>query len=67
MDEKQLNAMLQMASKKLGMTPEELKTAAMSGDVNSLLSKMDKSSADKVKAVMKDKSITDELAKRFNK
>ena len=67
MDEKQLNAMLQMASKKLGMTPEELKTAAMSGDVNGLLSKMDKSSADKVKAVMKDKSITDELAKRFNK
>ncbi len=67
MDEKQLNAMLQMASKKLGMTPDELKKTAMSGDVNGLLSKMDKASADKVKAVMKDKSITDELAKKFNK
>lgn len=67
MDEKQLNAMLQMASKKLGMTPEELKKTAMSGDVNGLLSKMDKSSAEKVKKAMNDKNITDELAKKFNK
>lgn len=67
MDEKQLAQMLQIASKKLGMTPEELKQTAMSGDVNSLLSKMDKSSADKVKSIMKDKNITEELAKKFNK
>lgn len=67
MDEKQLALMLQLASKKLGMTPEELKEKAMSGDVDSLLSKMDKSSADKVKSIMKDKNITDELAKKFNK
>lgn len=67
MDEKQLAQMLQLASKKLGMTPEELKEKAMSGDVDSLLSKMDKSSADKVKSIMKDKNITEELAKKFNK
>lgn len=67
MDEKQLALMLQLASKKLGMTPEELKQKAMSGDVDSLLSKMDKSSADKVKSMMKDKNITEELAKKFNK
>lgn len=67
MDEKQLAQMLQIASKKLGMTPEELKQTAMSGDVDSLLSKMDKSSAEKVKSIMKDKNITEELAKRFNK
>ncbi len=67
MDEKQLNAMLQMASKKLGISPEELKQTAMSGDVDSLLSKMDKTSADKVKKVMNDKNITDELIKKFNK
>lgn len=67
MDEKQLAQMLQIASKKLGMIPEELKQTAMSGDVNSLLSKMDKSSADKVKSIMKDKNITEELAKKFNK
>lgn len=67
MDEKQLAYMLQIASKKLGMTPEELKEKAMSGDVDSILSKMDKSSADKVKSIMKDKNITEELAKKFNK
>ena len=67
MDEKQLAQMLQLASKKLGMTPEELKEKAMSGDVDSILSKMDKSSAEKVKSIMKDKNITDELAKKFNK
>lgn len=67
MDEKQLAQMLQLASKKLGMTPEELKEKAMSGDVDSILSKMDKSSADKVKSIMKDKNITEELAKKFNK
>ena len=67
MDEKQLALMLQLASKKLGMTPEELKQKAMSRDVDSLLSKMDKSSAEKVKSIMKDKNITDELAKKFNK
>lgn len=67
MDEKQLAQMLQLASKKLGITPEELKQKAMSGDVDGLLSKMDKSSAEKVKSIMKDKNITDELAKKFNK
>lgn len=67
MDEKQLAQLLQLASKKLGMTPEELKQKAMSGDVDSLLSKMDKSSAEKVKSIMKDKNITEELAKKFNK
>lgn len=67
MDEKQLAQMLQLASKKLGMTPEELKEKAMSGDVDSILSKMDKSSADKVKSIMKDKNITEEFAKKFNK
>ena len=67
MDEKQLAHMLQIASKKLGMTPEELKQTAMSGDVDSILSKMDKSSAEKVKSIMKDKNITEELAKKFNK
>ncbi len=67
MDEKQLAQMLQLASKKLGITPEALKQKAMSGDVDGLLSKMDKSSAEKVKSIMKDKNITDELAKKFNK
>lgn len=67
MDEKQIEKMLEMAAKKLGMTPEELKTSAKSGNVDGILSKMDKSSADKVRSMMADKKLTDELNKKFNK
>ena len=49
MDEKQIEKMINMAAKKLGMTPEQLKSTAMSGNVDGILEKMDKSSADKVR------------------
>lgn len=67
MDEKQIEKMLQMAAKKLGMTPEDLKASAKSGNVDGILSKMDKSSAEKVRSMMADKKLTDELNKKFNK
>lgn len=67
MDEKQIEKMLEMAAKKLGMTPEDLKASAKSGNVDVILSKMDKSSADKVRSMMADKKLTDELNKKFNK
>lgn len=67
MDEKQIEKMLEMAAKKLGMTPEDLKASAKSGNVDGILSKMDKSSADKVRSMMADKKLTDELNKKFNK
>lgn len=67
MDEKQLEKMLEMAAKKLGMTPDELKNSAKSGNVDGILSRMDKSSADKVRSMMTDKNLTDELSKKFNK
>ncbi len=67
MDEKQIEKMLNMAAKKLGMTPEQLKNAATSGNVDGILSKMDKSSADKVRSMMSDKKLTDELTQKFKK
>ncbi len=67
MDEKQLEKMIALAAAKLKMSPEELKKSALSGNVDGILSKMDKSSADKVKKVMADKKLTEELAQKFKK
>ena len=67
MDGKQIEKMLEMAAKKLGMTPDDLKASAKSGNVDDILSRMDKSSADKVRSMMADKKLTDELNKKFNK
>ncbi len=65
MKESQIEQMLKIAAAKLNMSPEQLKSAASSGDVNSILSKLDKKSAQKVQSVMSDKKVTDELLKRF--
>ena len=67
MDEKQLEKMLNMAAAKLGMSTDELKNAAKSGNVDSILSKMDAKSAEKARSVLKDKKLTDELAEKFKK
>jgi hypothetical protein len=67
MDEKQIEKMIAMAAAKLGMTPDELKNSAKSGNVDAIFSKMDKASVEKAKAVLKDKKLTDELAEKFKK
>ena len=65
MDEKQIEKMISMAAKKLGMTPEQLKESAMSGNVDTILAKMDSSSANKVRSVMSDKKLVDDLTNKF--
>ncbi len=67
MDEKQIEKMIAMAASKLGMSTDELKDAATKGNVESILSKMDSKSAEKARAVLKDKKLTDELANKFKK
>ena len=67
MDEKQIEKMIAMAAKKLGMTPEQLKETAKSGNVDGILSKMDGTSAEKVRQVMADKNLTEELKRKFDK
>lgn len=67
MDEKQIDKMIAMAASKLGMSPEQLKSTAMSGNVDGILSRMDKSSADKIRSAMNDKKLTDNLAQKFKK
>lgn len=65
MKESQIEQLMKLAAAKLNMSPEQLKTAASSGDVNSILSNLDQKSAEKVKSVMNNKQITDELIKKF--
>lgn len=49
------NEMLNLASKQLGVNPRDLKNAGEGGDINSILSRLPKSQADKVKSVLSDK------------
>lgn len=65
MDEKQLNKMLSMAAAKLGMEPDGLKKALGNGDINGILSHMDKDSADKVRKAMNDKQVTEDIMKNL--
>lgn len=66
MDEQQFEKMLKTAAAKLGMTPGELKSTAEKGDVNGILSHLDKKSAEKVKNAMS-KADTDNIYKNFDK
>ncbi len=63
MNEKQLEKMLNMAALKLGMTPEQLKKAATDGNTEAILSHLDKSDAQKVRSVMNNKQMTDDILK----
>lgn len=67
MDEAQIDKMLKTAAGRLGMTPEQLKAAVSGGDVNSIMSRLDKNSAEKVKKAMSDKQMTDSILAAFNK
>ena len=66
-DEKQVEKLLSLAASKLGMSTEQLKNAAKSGNTDEILSHLDEKNAEKVKSAMKDKRITDELMKSINK
>lgn len=65
MDETQIDKMLQTAAVRLGLTTEQLKTAVKSGDVEGIMSRLDKNSADKVRNAMSNKQITDSILAAF--
>lgn len=67
MDDKQIQKLLNAAANKLGMSPEQLLQAASKGDMNSILSHLDDSSASKVRSAMNDKKITGDIINSFNK
>ena len=65
MDETQIDKMLQTAAVRLGLTTEQLKTAVKSGDVEGIMSRLDKNSAEKVRNAMSNKQITDSILAAF--
>ena len=67
MDESQIDKMLQTAAARLGLTPEQLKTAMTNGDVEGIMSRLDDDSAQKVKKAMNNKFVTDSILAAFKK
>lgn len=65
MDSSQFDKMLLLVSQKLGMTPEALKNAAMTGNTDEIYSHLDKESLDKVKAAMGNKETMDKIMKNL--
>lgn len=53
--------LLDEASKKLGMSSEKILEAAKSGDIQSILSNLDKENADKIKSLLGDKSAVEKF------
>ena len=50
----QLELLLRQASKQLGVTPQQLKNAAQSGQLDSIISSMNAGDADKFRKVLSD-------------
>ncbi|MCH5201367.1 MAG: hypothetical protein J1F60_10450 [Oscillospiraceae bacterium] len=58
-----MEKMIQLASSKLGVSPEKLKSTLESGNVEDMLGSMRREDADKLKKLMKDPSARDKLLK----
>ena len=56
-----MEKMIQLASSKLGVSPEKLKSTLESGNVEDMLGSMRKEDADKLKKLIKDPSARDKL------
>ena len=56
-----MEKMIQLASSKLGVSPETLKSTLESGDVEGMLGSMRKEDADKLKNLMNNQSARDKL------
>ena len=56
-----MEKMIQLASSKLGVSPEKLKSTLESGNVEDMLGSMRKEDADKLKKLIKDPSAREKL------
>ena len=56
-----MEKMIQLASSKLGVSPEKLKSTLESGDVDGMLGSMRKEDADKLKSVMQNPAVREKL------
>lgn len=56
-----MNDLINQLSSKLGMSPDKVKSAAQSGEVDTLLKGTDKENADKVKEILGDPEKTKKI------
>lgn len=56
-----MEKMIQLASSKLGVSPEKLRSTLESGNIEDMLGSMRREDADKLKKIMKDPSAKEKL------
>ena len=61
MKEKNINKLISSLSKKLGVSENQIKNAAQTGDVNNMLKNADSNQTDKIKSVLNDPEKTKEI------
>ena len=61
MKEKNINKLISSLSKQLGVSENQIKNAAQTGDVNNMLKNADSNQTDKIKSVLNDPEKTKEI------
>ena len=62
MNQKSMDALLNMVSKKMGTTPDKLKNDIQSGNLNQLTNGMSQEESAKLKQVLSNKELTEKIA-----
>lgn len=65
MEKQQFEKMLEVAASKLGLTPEQLKKAAETGNTEAILSRLDGNSADKIRSAMSNPKTAEAVMNAF--
>lgn len=60
-----IEALIEIAGRKLGIPPEELRKSLNSGDISGITSKMSKSDREKVNAVLNDPKLSEKFRKQY--
>ena len=61
MKEKNINKLISSLSKQLGVSENQIKNAAQTGDVNDMLKNADSNQTDKIKSILNDPEKTKEI------
>lgn len=60
-----IDALIEAASKKLGIPPEQLKKSLNSGNIGDITSRMSKSDRDKINSVMNNPELMEKMRRKY--
>ena len=60
-----IDALIEAASKKLGIPPEQLKKSLNSGNISDITSRMSKSDRDKINSVMNNPELMEKMRRKY--